>query len=193
MSEGRRQRIQLVKRRDFVVYTCSVAALAGFSALASSAARMPDIHAVRLQDTGLTSAHWQTIARVQQHLLPSEPAAPGAADIGSMAYLQWVLADPELADERRRFFAGGAERVEEISLAAHGMGFGALDEDQRENVLRQMEQQQAHWLTELLHYIFESLLTDPVYGGNPGAIGWKWLGHNPGHKRPPADKRYFLL
>ena len=47
-----------------------------------------------------------------------------------------------------------------------------------------------NWLSTLLLYIFEALLTDPVYGGNPNGIGWKWLGHNPGLPRPTADKRY---
>jgi len=45
----------------------------------------------------------------------------------------------------------------------------------------------------VLGYIFEALLVDPVYGGNPNGIGWKWLEHQPGLPRPTADKRYFLL
>jgi gluconate 2-dehydrogenase gamma chain len=45
-------------------------------------------------------------------------------------------------------------------------------------------------LSLLLYYIFEALLSDPVYGGNPGGIGWQWLEHQPGFPRPPADKIY---
>ena len=36
------------------------------------------------------------------------------------------------------------------------------------------------WLSLLLYYIFEALLSDPVYGGNPDGIGWQWLEHQPG-------------
>ena len=49
------------------------------------------------------------------------------------------------------------------------------------------------WLRELIHYILEALLSDPVYGGNPGGIGWRWLEHRPGYKRPSPQQRYFLL
>jgi gluconate 2-dehydrogenase gamma chain len=49
------------------------------------------------------------------------------------------------------------------------------------------------WLSLLLYYIFEALLSDPVYGGNPGEIGWRWLEHQPGFPRPPADKIYGSL
>ena len=31
---------------------------------------------------------------------------------------------------------------------------------------------------------------DPVYGGNPDGIGWKWLMHPPGFPRPPKGKTY---
>ena len=64
-----------------------------------------------------------------------------------------------------------------------------------EIALRELEKTGAgrSWITELLHYLFEALLTDPVYGGNPGGIGWKWLDHTPGFRRPSKDKRFFLL
>ena len=39
-------------------------------------------------------------------------------------------------------------------------------------------------------YIFEALLSDPVYGGNPEGIGWRWLGHRPGFPRPNQRNRY---
>jgi len=46
------------------------------------------------------------------------------------------------------------------------------------------------WVSKLLSYICEALLGDPVYGGNPDGIGWKWLNHHPGFPRPPKHKRY---
>ena len=74
--------------------------------------------------------------------------------------------------------------------------FAGLPHEQREAVLRHMEknhQRGREWLQEMIRYVFEALLSDPVYGGNPQAVGWKWLQHTPGFPRPPKEKRYFLL
>ena len=45
----------------------------------------------------------------------------------------------------------------------------------------------------ILTYLLQALLTDPVYGGNPNGVGWKWLHHQPGFPRPPKDETYFKL
>ena len=50
-----------------------------------------------------------------------------------------------------------------------------------------------NWLSLLLTYLLEALLADPVYGGNPGGIGWQWLAHQPGFPTPPADKTWYKL
>ncbi len=127
--------------------------------------------------------------------MPSEPNAPGARDVNATRYLQWVLSDPRLALEQKQFFANGADQLHKLSYDKLQKPFQALNEKQRESILRQLEQMPGggDWLRELLHYLFEAMFTDPVYGGNPNGIGWKWIGHRPGHKRPPADKRYFML
>ena len=33
-------------------------------------------------------------------------------------------------------------------------------------------------------------MLDPVYGGNPEMIGWKWLEHQPGFPAPIEGKTY---
>ena len=126
-------------------------------------------------------------------MFPAEPGVPGARDVKATAYLQWVLSDPGLEHSLRRVFASGVEQLEQLSLDSSGHGYHRLSPEQREDVLRRMEGQGDSWIRELLNYLFEALLTDPVYGANPGGIGWQWLGHTPGFKRPPANKRYFLL
>lgn len=40
------------------------------------------------------------------------------------------------------------------------------------------------WLSTLLRYGFEALLSDPIYGGNTNGIGWQALKHSPGLPRP---------
>ena len=53
-------------------------------------------------------------------------------------------------------------------------------------LLRQIAKSTAgeNWLATLLSYIFEALLAAPIYGGNPGGVGWKWLQHQPGFPLP---------
>ena len=183
-----------MKRRHFLRWGAGGLLLGG-SGLVRSAAWVPDFSAIRLEATGLNARQWALIAAVQDHLLPSEKNAPGAGDVNATAWLQWVLSDPSVNDRQRRFFREGADELEALSLKVHKAAFQTLSGVDRETLLRRYEARAGgnDWLRELLNYIMEALLTDPVYGGNPREIGWKWLGHRPGYKRPPSDKRYFLL
>lgn len=70
-----------------------------------------------------------------------------------------------------------------------------MGEAQREGVLRAEEaapgEQRA--LSKLLDFLIESLLVDPIYGGNRDQCGWQWLQHPPGFARPPASHRWCQL
>ncbi|WP_456405202.1 gluconate 2-dehydrogenase subunit 3 family protein [Thiolapillus sp.] len=183
-----------MKRRRFLVWSMG-GALAGLVSSGVARAWMPDFSAIELKATGMDAGQWAVIAAVQAHLFPSEPEAPGAIDVNAATYLQWVLSDPALEQSSRDFFRKGVTSIMALSDQRHGRPFPALDPQQKEQLLREFESQVEGkgWLREVLNYILEATLTDPVYGGNPGAIGWKWLAHKPGYKRPPPDKRYFLL
>ena len=71
----------------------------------------------------------------------------------------------------------------------------ALSESKREAALRELEgtSRGENWIATVLMYIFEALLCDPAYGGNPEGVGWRWLQHDPGFPRPSADKIYGKL
>lgn len=145
--------------------------------------------------TGFPAQTWRTLVAVQEHLLPPEPGAPGASEIQAEAFLRGVLADPGLAPADRALFIGGAELLAQRVRDLTGETFADLPDERRETVLRQFEAtpEGERWIGGLLDHLMEALLGDPVYGGNPGGIGWNWLAHTPGFPRPPADKRYFLL
>lgn len=156
------------------------------------AGKFPDVPD---DESGLNTRQWQTIAAVQNHLLPSEQDSPGASDVNALAYLKWVMSAPDTHSETRDFLRNGAAGLESMAQTLTNRQFPQLDEQQSERVLRQyeMDHEGQHWLRQILEYVLEALLTDPVYGGNTDAIGWKWLGHRPGYKRPPADKKYMDL
>jgi gluconate 2-dehydrogenase gamma chain len=135
---------------------------------------------------------WKLLDAVQQLLLPSEPDSPGAREIRALDYLRFVVADPRVDEEERAFITKGAGWLNGIAREKTGRPFLELDDDAREQVMRQVALSPAgeNWLSTLLLYIMEALLTDPVYGGNPDGIGWRWLQHTPGYPRPPSTKTY---
>lgn len=161
-------------------------------------------------EVGLRQEQWRMLAVVQDHLLPSETGAPGARDINALRYLQSVLTDPTLDPADRALFKDGLSALETMTLSVTGKQFIDLSSEQREVVLRDFENLSfgRPWLGGMLDRLFEALLGDPVYGGNPGGIGWAWLDHRPGFPRPasrptprqitrqaprqPIDKRYFM-
>jgi gluconate 2-dehydrogenase gamma chain len=137
-------------------------------------------------------ARWQLIGAVQDLLFPSEPEAPGAREINALAYLKWVVADEKLDPEERAFILHGCDWLEALTRERTDNSFIELATDQQDRMLEQIARSEAgeNWLSTLLLYIFEALLSDPVYGGNPDQIGWRWLGHRPGFPRPDQHNKY---
>jgi gluconate 2-dehydrogenase gamma chain len=138
---------------------------------------------------------WKTLAEVQEHMFPAAADIPGASDIQAIVYLHNTIENPAADGEDREFLFNGVGWLNDLAREKTGLPFVALDEQQKEGLLRQIEQSRAgrNWLSLLLTYVLEALLADPVYGGNPDGIGWKWLEHQPGYPRPPADKSWYKL
>lgn len=156
------------------------------------------IQSINTVDPGLSRRQWKTIITVQDHLFPSaskEDPAPGAKDINAKAYFYAVLSDADRDNEDRKLVKNGLIELQDICWKKHRKIFIDLSPKQRDMCLKIFEKTPLGrpWIMTVLGYIFEALLVDPVYGGNPDGIGWKWLEHQAGLPRPPADKRYFLL
>lgn len=144
---------------------------------------------------GFTETDWTTIAAVQNHLFPSEAEAPGSVEINAFRYLHNFLSNPETDPSEIDFILSGVRSLQTLTQKTQLKRFTDLSIEQREILLRDFEQSNIgqRWLITILNYILEALLTDPVYGGNPDGIGWKWLEHRSGEPRPPLNKRYWLL
>lgn len=179
-----------MKRREFLILT------AGFGASAAlSGKSLPAVSFPPDKRLGIDDHHWKVFDIALNHLFPAEANAPGASDVHATAWLHNALLMPDVDQKQRDFMRDGVIQLEKLSLQKEKSSFLQLSESQRESVLRQMEQEGdgRAWLQETLRYILEAALSDPVYGGNPNGIGWKWLQHIPGFPRPPKNKRYFLL
>jgi len=138
---------------------------------------------------------WPVIDAVQQHLFPVEDNSPGAREINALAYLKFVVTDTALDVDSRDFITKGAAWLQGMAEQMHKKSFIDLSLKQREKVLKRIAGSKAgeNWLSTLLLYITEALLSDPVYGGNTDQIGWNWLQHVPGYPRPPVDKTFPVL
>ncbi len=135
---------------------------------------------------------WGLLDAVQNHLFPSEPDAPGAREIQALRYLRFVVADTRLAEDERAFILRGPEWLEDLTRQVHAKSFMVLSVRGKEEMMRRVASSGAgeNWISTLQMYLCEALIADPVYGGNPNGIGWKWLGHNPGFPRPNSQNRY---
>jgi len=177
-----------MKRRDFLKGTSAAALTAGLPVVAADLAG-------GARGATFDREQWAVIESVQDHLLPSEPDAPGARDVKATAYLDRALADPGFDPEVEGFVLKGIGWLNEIAEERHGRPFNLVDPGQREDLLLQIAGSKAgeRWLSTLVSYTLEALLADPLYGGNPDGIGWKWLEHDPGLPRPTPDKIYGRL
>ena len=169
----RQQREQLVTRRQVLVSAAGGTLALLFGPPEASGAKAGE-------------DEWVVIDRVQQHLFPDEPDAPGATAINALAYLRQVLQDPGIPAEDRAFVLKGVSWLQGMAQQQHQSSFLALSDTQQAALLQLIARSEAgeNWLSTLLTYIFEALLTAPAYGGNPGGVGWKWLKYIPGFPLP---------
>jgi gluconate 2-dehydrogenase gamma chain len=181
-----------MKRRKFLLLTAGFALSATLPLMAK---KRPNVVIEPSKLTGLTSDQWQVMEAVLDHLFPSEKQAPGSKDVYATAWIHNALVMPDTEQSHRDFMRDGLLQLEKLAHKIHQMSFLKLTEEKRESTLRTLEEDGdgRAWLRETLRYILEALLTDPVYGGNPNSIGWRWLKHQPGFPLPVVGKRYFEL
>lgn len=178
-------------RRRFLVGTGSALSAALLTRLEAFAAMPPP--STPLSGADIEPAGWRTLGLVQEHLFPSEPQAPGAKDVNALAYLNFVMNWKGTDPAELGILRTGLAALTRIAADPDGSTFDMLGAQGREQVLRSVEASDggSEWITLVLDYVFEALLADPVYGGNPGGIGWRWLEIQPGYQRPGPDQRYF--
>ena len=168
----------LISRRRLLIAAAggSVALLFGPSRVARAESRDP----------------WVTLAAVLEHMLPSEPDSPGAAEIHALDYLRFVVGDPHIDAQEREFIVQGSAWLDELARESHGEDFYALGVDDKEGLLRRITASAAgeNWVSTLLSYLLEALLSAPAYGGNTDKLGWRWLQYTPGFPLPGPGTRY---
>ncbi len=140
----------------------------------------------------LSEGQLEIVRIVQDILFPSDGNGPGANEIEAHYYLDWVVSDPGMDPEDSEYIIDGIGWVDETAQEDYSKGFLNLKGNEQEDLIRKIsgEGWGEDWLSTILNYIFEALLSDPLYGGNPKEAGWKWLEVYPGYPRPDKSLLY---
>ncbi len=140
----------------------------------------------------MTNQQARILIKVQSILFPDDGNGPSAEEINAFPYLLWYLQDELIEKYERDFYMRGADWVEQESLDLFNISFLDLPEKTQLDLVHilSMKKRTKQWLSKLLTFIFEALLADPIYGGNPNNIGWDWLNHDPGSPRSEGELIY---
>jgi gluconate 2-dehydrogenase gamma chain len=138
-------------------------------------------------------AQWRTLEAACERLLPTGPDSPGASTVNAVGYLDAVLAEDFVDDDTRTLILDGAATLDKRARAGgKAREFVRLQPSEQDEAIRVFETHRDadgsfpghEWLKTMLGFIFEAFFGDPVHGGNPQEIAWKWAGHRPGFPRP---------
>jgi len=165
-------------------------------ALAISTTSLPLLAKTTNQDSQWKNdSIWQTLNAVLNHLLPKSSTGPSAEDIHALQYLHNVVTLQPTSDAEITFIKKGVGWLNGYSNTQLNKLFIDLNLTQKEAILRGISKSQAgeNWISTLLSYIFEAMLTPAIYGGNPDHVGEKWLNHQAGFPLPNAGTRYYEL
>jgi len=187
-----------ISRREFIMRMSFLGSLA----LTFPATALAELRKSKQQQTSAEPVSawqiehtWQTIAQVQEVLLPADEDVPGAGDIGATVYLHKTIENPQADTADKDFILRGVGWLDALTQEQHKKTFLQLTADQQQTILEAIVKSRAgrNWVSKLLTYTLEAMLADPVYGGNKNAAGWLWLEHQPGYPAPPEDKTWHQL
>lgn len=134
----------------------------------------------------LSETQLEIIESVQDILFPSDGNGPGAKDINADDYLDWALSDPYKDPEEVNYIINGIGWVDETAEETYSKNYLELEKTEKELLISEIAKTKwgESWLSVMLSFIFEALLCDPQYGGNPERVGWEWLNYYAGQPRP---------
>ena len=132
--------------------------------------------------THIDIAPFKVIQAVQETFFPKGLKAPSAFEFGATNYLLRVSSHSSFVKSDLKFLLYGADL-----LINRENGFITMSIKERDRALRAFVNSSSkaeNWVSLLLYYTLEALLSDPIYGGNRDELGWRWLGHHTGQPQP---------
>ena len=181
-----------ISRRQFLQTSAALTVLGQLAPFKPAVAKTEQ-EPVSPPPTPFSKQQKATLDAVQMQLFPDDGDGPSAHDLNALRYLEWALTDPDNRDDGDpEFIIKGIGWLEDLSQTTFGQRFSTLSHSQQQRLLSRTANSEAggNWMSLLIYYLLEALLLDPLYGGNPNQIGWKWLGHQGGFPRPTAGHEF---
>lgn len=125
---------------------------------------------------------FKVIEAVQEVLFPKGLQAPSASEFGATNYLLTVSIDPSFWADDLKFLQYGTSLL--MQKEPNFLTMNPQDKDQALRDFVNHSKKAENWVSLLLYYTIEALLSDPIYNGNKHELGWKWLRHHAGQPRP---------
>jgi len=111
--------------------------------------------------------------------------------IQTAPYMHIVFHHSRITQEDKLFIKNGVKWLNEEAIKMYKNPYIKLSASKRQEVLRSIAQTQwgDSFIYNIMGYLFEAMLGDPIYGGNNAEAGWRWLAFEGGAPRP---KKAFL-
>lgn len=125
-------------------------------------------------------------------LFPDDKNGPSIESLNTLNYILWVLKDAGASQSHKDYLIEGIDWADEIAFERSGYHYLDLDSEEQERAVKNYTETDygKEWCSIMMTLILESLLLDPIYGGNVDQAGWKWLKHTPGFPGPDEKTRY---
>jgi len=141
-----------------------------------------------------TGAQLVQLKAVFSAIWPGRGDAPGATDAGAADYLDLLLGDPDPSYEEipnwRAQYVAGLGMLEGAAQTRASRSLDAISADELHALLEELSLGKlpgfpdAPWQQSffglLRGHCIEGCLADPRWGGNQGAVMWRWLGYPAG-------------
>lgn len=101
---------------------------------------------------------------VLNRIVPADSKYPGAGDLGLVAHLDRVLADPIYLAQSpiglRRLFTEGMRQIEQLALDWHSVSFVALNPEEQAETLQHVEETDPIFFDALVRHTYNGYYTD---------------------------------
>lgn len=140
----------------------------------------------------LNKQQYKTIVIIQNILFPKGGYGPSAMDFNAHLYLIWVLQDPFILQDDKNYILDGIRWVQETAQEEYQDNFLHVKPEQQEELIQFIAKKNwgENWLSNILTFIIEAMVSDPIYGFNKNAVGVKWLEHQYGIPQPTEQTKY---
>jgi len=107
-------------------------------------------------------------------------------DIKTAGYMEIVFHHSRILEEDKEFIKNGVKWLNEEAITMYKTSYVKLSSQERQKVLVSVSQTKwgDSFLYDIMSYMFEAMLGDPIYGSNNKEAGWKWLSFSGGEPRP---------